>query len=83
MWRDAELEGLYQIRRFASEENISERYRKRVEKNIAFVQLRRKFYKTKNPLSGMALIRYMDLYPNIKGWMRDWLVTYYKAGKTK
>lgn len=83
MWREAELGELYHIRQFAAEENISERYRKQVEKNIAFVQLRQKFYKTKNPLSGLALVGYMDLYPNIKGWMRDWLVTYYKAGKTE
>lgn len=79
MWREAELNELYRIRQFAADENISDAYRKCVERNISYVETRKKFLQTKNPFYGIGLLKYLDLYIRRRGWVKDWFVAYAPA----
>ncbi|MDE5770087.1 MAG: glycosyltransferase [Ruminococcus sp.] len=49
--------------------NVINKYKK-------WIAIRIRFYKKKNPLYGLRLIRYIKCYSSIKQYLGDWVITY-------
>ncbi len=47
-----------------------------LKKYKKWLQLRNKFYETKNPLYGIRLLSYLKLYARNKQYIGDWVITY-------
>ena len=76
-WRRAEIRDLKEMGAFAEKEKVSEAYRKCIERNLRFSMLRERFYRTRNPFSALALLRYLDLYPSAKSWGKEWMIAFH------
>jgi len=76
-WRRAEMRDLRDLARYAEAEETSEAYRRCIARNQKFVSLRERFCQTRNPIPAFRLLGYLDLYPGVKLWMKDWMVVFH------
>ena len=77
-WRDCEKKELYKLIEYADEVLKSEDSKKTVMRNLEWVFLREKWLKDRKLRDSIKLLRYLDLYGNFKGWLKDVYLAYFR-----
>lgn len=76
-WRNAEEAELKMLLKYAKNEasdNVG--IKKKIANNLEWVRLRKKLIQQKDIRSGLRLIRYLNLYPRYRTYIRDWVIAF-------
>lgn len=72
---------LTMLEEYANNEDCEDKSRAQqiISDNQIWIKERKKFFDSRNPLTGLKLLRYTNLYPNkFKSYLVDWYAVYFK-----
>ena len=79
-WLDYDLAVADGLEKFLSTLDIdTNRQTRMLDKNRKWISLRKKFYQTKNILTGLHLLFYWNYYPRYRQYLADWYLIFIKG----
>ena len=81
LWFDYAIQSLSSMLKYLNTFDILEDKEKKIlllNKNLKFIQLRKRFYIDKNLLLGIYLLKYMKFYLSFRRYVGDWYLVYIK-----